>query len=86
MLSIGSLNELEVNLYPNPVSNKLNIELASLIETSIVTNIVGAIVYKTSVTTNSETFILDFSSYPNGAYVIGIETNDGMAQKRVMKR
>lgn len=84
-VSVSNIDEIEVSLYPNPVMDKLNIELDSEIQTITVTNIVGVVVFKTQVTNSSEIFTLDFSSYPNGAYVVGIETNEGMAQKRVVK-
>lgn len=84
VVSVSELDEMNASLYPNPVLDKLNIELDSEIRSITLTNVVGVVVFKTN-KVKGNLFTLDVSSIPNGAYIVNIESEKGKVQKRVLK-
>ena len=74
-------NELfEVSIYPNPTSDRINIETENLRHISI-NNILGQRIFEGE--TDGNEFAYDFRQYGEGVYLIRIETANGIITKRV---
>jgi spore coat protein CotH len=73
-----------VALYPNPVTNILNIQAKEIIDTFEVYNIYGKQLQKGNA--GALTVQADFSSYAPGVYFIKIKTTSGATTKKVVKQ
>lgn len=83
-LSTKSFTNANLNVYPNPTSSILNIELkngATIKETTIF-NLVGQQVLKN---TSGNTSI-NMSSLPKGLYILQTESNHGTFSKKIIKK
>jgi hypothetical protein len=77
-----SVNQLEdqpkINVYPNPVSKDLHVEVPHFDSNDkieiIIRNVPGEILYKEKV--NSENFTIDVSLFPAGLYFISLESKN----------
>jgi PKD repeat protein len=81
------INDLEV--YPNPVSNQLNINLpdASKVMSLELVDITGRIVLNTDLNNyHAKTYSFNTSHFPNGVYHIKIQTSDGTYISKIIKR
>jgi hypothetical protein len=74
----GSLNE--INTYPNPVSDILNIKNVFNIENILLYSPLGQLILET----NSQT--IDFSKYQSGIYTLKIHTDKGVAIRKIVKK
>ncbi len=76
----------EITIYPNPVSNTLNIATAenTTIHSVEVINMAGQKVAKQEV--NSNNFSCDLSGLSSGMYLINITTNEGYVNKLINKQ
>jgi len=73
----------EVSLYPNPASNYVTLTSIHKITRITLTNYIGQIIYVEDV--NGDTRVeLNTNSYPTGVYLVKIETESGVATKRVV--
>lgn len=85
--SIGSNGDLSkaVKLYPNPASNKVNIDMGqiALIDGVIVTDILGKEVLYENVTSKSSVS-LNVSVLPKGTYFVRLSTDKGAVTKKLM--
>lgn len=77
----GIINHSEINIYPNPVTDFLNITSNTTIDQIAVYDISGKNV-NVSITDNK----VDVKNLPAGAYIISIETKDGKTTKKFIKR
>ena len=86
MASVG-LDELSssLNIYPNPVSDRLYIETDAVIEEVIVYDIFGRCKI-TEAQRHKDTKSLDISDLSNGIYFVKIRTADGETVKRITKK
>jgi hypothetical protein len=79
-------NNLQVNIYPNPTSEILNVELGIINETAEVkiTNVLGeeVINYKLGVISGNSQ--IDVSGLQNGIYFVSIKTPQGFVTKKVV--
>jgi len=75
-------NNVELNAYPNPVTNLVTVEVAAG-STIQVYSILGTLV-ETVVATENNT-VIDMTNYASGAYVIKATTNLGVATTKVLK-
>ena len=78
---VPELDEQTVSVYPNPTIGTLCIETGN-IETISIYNILGEKLYE--VTANSSRFEYDFGPHGSGVYIVRIQTNKGIATKRVV--
>jgi PKD repeat protein len=78
-------NDLDLNIYPNPVSNELNIHLISNSETVNIKvyNTLGRIIEDFDV--NSINIQIDLSHYPKGLYYIGADDGKQNTLKKFVK-
>ena len=72
----------EVNIYPNPVSDKLIVEAENISRIAIL-DLVGQVVYQTETSGSSVT--LDLSSFAAGSYFINVTTDKGQVVRKMVK-
>lgn len=74
----------KLTLYPNPVTNELNIGASDskIIEKVSVFNLIGQLVK--SVDSNKRT--IDMSDLSNGTYLVKVQTNEGIIDRKIIKR
>lgn len=78
------LSKTNLNLYPNPSSDNINIEANTTIENVEVLNLMGQSVYTKTV--NQENFNTNLNHLPKGIYLINIMFKEGVVtQKLVLK-
>lgn len=82
--SIG-LNEYEsrLDIFPNPVTDKLYINGSDTIDEVSIFNVTGVMIYKESDLTDNE---IDMSNLGEGLYIIKIKTNNCNVVKRFIKK
>ncbi len=70
--------------YPNPTSNILNVEVASVISSVEVLNILGQSLY--SETTNTNTTQIDLSAFPTGNYFVRVTVDNNTIVLQIIKQ
>ena len=77
----------ELNIFPNPTSNVLNLQVfgSNQIEKVQVLDVLGRVV-KASSFENSNTVELDLSALTDGMYLIQVQSERGMIVRQVMKQ
>ncbi|NVK63761.1 MAG: T9SS type A sorting domain-containing protein [Flavobacteriales bacterium] len=78
-VGINELNDISLSVYPNPVSNQLNIKTDASIELIEVVSLDG------SVLTSSSENQMDVSSLTSGSYLVKVRTNQGIAVRPFVK-
>ena len=75
-------NEFEINIYPNPTTDKLTIEIPSGISPHQIeiTDALGRKIYTEK--TNLKSVIINLKSFPSGIYFIKVQLADGSATVR----
>jgi len=83
-LAIGSKAKVEVNLYPNPVTNnfQLEIETGKEIKTVRIFSVNGKEVLSFKEVQDS----YDVSELPQGIYFVNIESKTGQSMKKMLKQ
>lgn len=77
---IGYDLENRINLFPNPTDNMLNVKLDIPFETVEITNMLGQMIYKTTI--NDLNFSVNVSSFNAGVYFIKLAGETGTAVKK----
>lgn len=72
--------ESNIGIYPNPANEKITIN-AQNIERVSISNVMGQIVYETSV--NDDKMVIDVNEFPAGMYMIHVVTDEYETTKRV---
>lgn len=80
-LSISTVPETKVAVYPNPASNRLFLEASEPIREVHVTNMLGQRVV--TLAANSTDVALSTEDLPNGLYVVTLKTENGTSIQRV---
>jgi Secretion system C-terminal sorting domain len=83
--SLNKINNERFNVYPNPTSKQLNIEMANkqAIQEISITSMEGEQLYFRNPNTVHET--IDFSGFSNGIYILKIKSNKEETVKRIIK-
>ncbi|TVZ59483.1 putative secreted protein (Por secretion system target) [Flavobacteriaceae bacterium MAR_2010_105] len=81
-LGIDEFNKDAVVIYPNPASDRFNVDIKTEAFYSL-TNLLGKEIIKGNFVTGSNT--LDIGSLSNGLYVLHLETSDGKVTKKLIK-
>ena len=81
-VGISNAGSAQVRVYPNPVTDKLNIELQEKAEL-VILNAVGAVVYKTAADAGANT--IDLTSYAPGLYMLRLSNSKGIKTTRINK-
>jgi len=76
-------NENDINIYPNPTNDKLNVEIQEKATLEII-NTQGQIVYTKSLTEKQNN--LDLSNLVSGVYTLRIKTDRGIAIRKLIKQ
>ena len=77
-----TLSESSVNIYPNPVNNKLFVSTNSKIEAISIYTITGVMVYNENISNN----VIDVTSLNSGIYFVKINTKEGEIIERFVKK
>ena len=81
--TVVSVEENQIDnssIYPNPVSDNLNIAVEGMKRITL-TNAIGQVVLDR--TADSDNEIVDMSQYESGVYMVRITTTDGVVVKRI---
>jgi len=91
ILWIGNAVDVEFSLYPNPVSDVLNINLNTtqkqIVEFSLC-NAAGIKIFENCITTEGgfNRHKLPVSHLPNGIYFLRVKTKDGVSMQKLLKQ
>ena len=77
-----TVSESSVNIYPNPVNNKLFVSTNSKIEAISIYTITGVMVYNEKISNN----VIDVTSLNSGIYFVKINTREGEIIERFVKK
>lgn len=77
-----TVSESSVNIYPNPVNNKLFVSTNSKIEAISIYTITGVMVYNENISNN----VIDVTSLNSGIYFVKINTKEGEIIERFVKK
>ncbi len=84
-LSITSLEKLDVRIYPNPINEKLSIEIPDIVDTTIeIYTVNGQLLRKKQLLKNLNS--IDLSELKTGLYVLKIKTNQGVGTLKFIKK
>lgn len=82
---INKIAEIQMQVYPNPVLNKLNIELNESIDHIFITDATGRIVYENKKEIYPSIISIDFSSFANGVYNFVAYKNKNIFNRTIIK-
>ena len=74
------------NVYPNPVSDRLNIEAETEILEVVVCSITGVVVGQQSIVNGQQTLSIDVADLNSGVYFVKVVTENGEMVKRFIKK
>jgi hypothetical protein len=83
VLGISNPITHEITIYPNPVSDLLNIRAEETINTVSIVNILGQEIYKSNVGLLNTT--IDLSGFANGTYFAKVQVGDDTITKKFVK-
>lgn len=75
-----NINNIEAKVYPNPVSNALNIDTQEKVEDIILYDVLGKEVLRTTKTNN-----IDVSNLNKGIYILKLITEKGIGEYKIVK-
>lgn len=78
-LAVNDLNKTQINIFPNPSADFINIKSDDEINSVKIYDIKGSLI-KSDTTSK-----VDISTFPKGNYVISIETKSGIETKKFIK-
>ncbi|HXB39977.1 MAG TPA: T9SS type A sorting domain-containing protein [Bacteroidia bacterium] len=85
MVSVGTLNEKNVAVYPNPSANSLTVNVPYSAKTIVkITSLLGEEVYSATIT-NSDVQQIDISKFASGTYLLQVSSESGKFIKRIVK-
>ena len=77
------LHDNSITLYPNPSNREINISSENIINSVEIFNSLGQRLYQEKINSNEKT--IDISSFVNGVYILGVNTENGFIRKKVIK-
>ncbi len=83
-LAIDEVANTTISMYPNPVSDLLNIKSLGYLESIVITDITGKTVF-TAGNLNQREFRIDTSGLATGTYQISIQSENGLSIGRIIK-
>lgn len=87
--SVGTISKQQVNIFPNPATESLSInmpELTSVTKQISITDLTGKMLLSEQLPTGNATEQLDISGIAPGAYIINIATPKGTLQEKFIKK
>ncbi len=82
-LGVETVSDFPQVYYPNPVENKLNLQLNDNQNQISLTDVLGRILFKEVVNSN---FIIDMSDYPPGLYLLKVKNSKGIQESKILKK
>jgi beta-glucanase (GH16 family) len=82
-LGIETISDFPQTYYPNPVENKLNLQLNDDQNQIRVTDILGRTLFESVVNSN---YILDMSDYAPGLYLLKVKNSKGIQDSKIVKK
>jgi Leucine-rich repeat (LRR) protein len=83
--AVSSVDQHSVSVFPNPFSNSVTVNGSTNIQSVVVTNITGKIVYKADGLNDTKTTI-NTSSFAKGIYFISVDADGLTSVTKVIKR
>ncbi|MEA2041436.1 MAG: T9SS type A sorting domain-containing protein [Bacteroidota bacterium] len=80
-LDVNSLTNSNINIYPNPVKDRLTVETVGVSEIEIF-DISGKVVYSDELKQNKE--VINFTSFNQGVYFVKVTTNNETVTQKVV--
>lgn len=77
-------SKLDLSIYPNPVSDRLQVEATSLISEIEVIDLEGRVVAKLNAGQENSVTV-DFSTFASGTYIVRVRTAAGVERRTVVK-
>ena len=77
------IEDNSITIYPNPTNSEVNISSENIINSIEIYNSLGQRVYYSVV--NSMEKVIDISSFVNGVYILGVNTENGVIRKKIIK-
>ena len=81
----GIYDERELNIYPNPATEKLNIQAKENIQSIKVTNFLGEIILNQNYSSAKNEIEISVADLPAGIYFIRVQTKSGWCTGRFVK-
>jgi hypothetical protein len=84
---IHDLQLSNINVYPNPTTGMLTIDLSNITNNLIkigVINVTGQLVYMEKIENTKSTKKIDLSSYPKGIYFMLLKSNNSITAKKII--
>ena len=87
-LSVNDYNIIQLDLYPNPVSDVVNVKLSTLNEDTEleIFNMLGKVVMKKSYDFNAESYSIDISEFVAGVYILKVSSGKSTSYKKFIKK
>ena len=82
-LSVNDISKAQINIFPNPSSDFINIKSEDEMKSVKIYDIKGSVI-KTE-NSSDKTSKIDISTFPKGNYIISIETKSGIETKKFIK-
>lgn len=84
--AVEEMTTSSFNVYPNPVSDRLNIEAETEILEVVVYSITGVVVGQQSIVNGQQTLSIDVADLNSGVYFVKVVTENGEMVKRFVKK
>lgn len=84
LLSTGDVNSIQATVYPNPVTNMLNVQAADQITSITIYDVLGQQVL--ALTPNTNSVSTDVSQLGSGVYITSIQTAEGSKTVKLVKK
>ena len=87
-LSVNEYNIIQLDVYPNPAIDIVNIKLNTLNEDADleIYNMLGKVVMKKSYDFNAESLSIDVSQFTTGVYILKVSNSESTSYKRFIKK
>ena len=87
-LSVDEYNFIQLDVYPNPAIDIVNIKLNTLNEDASleIYNMLGKVVMKKSYDFNAESLSIDISEFATGVYILKVSSSESTSYKRFIKK
>jgi hypothetical protein len=87
-LSVNDYNIIQLDVYPNPAIDIVNIKLNTLNEDADleIYNMLGKVVMKKSYDLNAESLSIDISEFAIGVYILKVSNSESTSYKRFIKK
>ena len=87
-LSVNEYNIIQLDVYPNPAIDIVNIKLNTLDEDADleIYNMLGKVVMKKSYDLNAESLSIDISEFATGVYILKVSNSESTSYKRFIKK